>query len=225
MEGPTKKPVKILTTGKGSNPNKPSNTNKPSHKGKTIHWRSIAIEFSSVVFAVLLALFLNEWRQDKRNQDSVEQARLLIKHEISRNLGELDSVIVRQHEKHAKFLEYSRNTKDKPTILNAISYGGGLTIPTLEQTTWETIKLNRTIELFTLEELKLYSSLYSFQRLINEHNQRITEIFFSSDSFSSDDAKQKQQLDLLLAMLQQSLEWETEIMGSYKKAIETSPVN
>ncbi len=54
----------------------------------------IAIEFISVVFAVLLALGLNHWRENTINEQLAEDSYQRIKNEINDNVLELDSSLV-----------------------------------------------------------------------------------------------------------------------------------
>ncbi len=54
----------------------------------------IAIEFISVVFAVLLALGLNHWRENTLNEQLAEDSYQRIKKEINDNVLELDSSLV-----------------------------------------------------------------------------------------------------------------------------------
>lgn len=71
---------------------------------KQISFWPLFIEFASVVFAVLLALGLNSYKQ---NQDLREESRLLSKKNLAdcqRNLLELDT-IYHQNEAYLKYLD------------------------------------------------------------------------------------------------------------------------
>ncbi|MEQ9299124.1 MAG: hypothetical protein RIF33_11190 [Cyclobacteriaceae bacterium] len=54
----------------------------------------IAVEFISVVFAVLLALGLNHWRENKINEQLAADSYQRIQREVQDNIAELDSSLI-----------------------------------------------------------------------------------------------------------------------------------
>ncbi len=59
----------------------------------TINKQQLFLEFISVVFAVLLALFLNGWRESMKTDKLVERVKHTIKEEVAHNKDEIEAVI------------------------------------------------------------------------------------------------------------------------------------
>ena len=59
----------------------------------TINKQQLFLEFISVVFAVLLALFLNGWRESMKTNELVERVQHTIKEEVAHNREEVEAVI------------------------------------------------------------------------------------------------------------------------------------
>lgn len=74
----------------------------------------IAVEFVSVVFAVLLALGLNHWRENTINEQLATDSYQRIKNEINDNVAELDSSLV-------EFDQYLEQIAKEKVLLDSLA--------------------------------------------------------------------------------------------------------
>lgn len=125
----------------------------------------IGIEIFSVVFAVLLALGLNEWRKNKSNHELVKDAYSNIKAEITRNHENLIPVLA-EHDSLYNLLDslvtrLKENDNDFDFAINELSFA------TLSNTAWETCKITNSIGYMDFKDVMEISDVYNVQKIYN----------------------------------------------------------
>lgn len=101
----------------------------------------IAIEVYSVVLAVLLALGVDEWRENRKNEKLAKQAEYNIKKEIKVNIKRLEDISA----------NYRKDIIIVDSLLNVCQNSKGeISLPVnsftlISNTVWETVKSTKTI--------------------------------------------------------------------------------
>jgi len=124
----------------------------------------IAIEVSSVVLAVLLALGVDEWRENRKNEKLAKQAEYNIKKEIKVNIKRLEYISA----------NYRKDIIIVDSLLNVCQNSKGeISLPVnnftlISNTVWETVKSTKTINHIELNTVLFYSTFYQLFDIYNQ---------------------------------------------------------
>ena len=123
----------------------------------------IAMEVFSVVFAESLALFVNEWRQDRSDQALAARALEAVVEEVRSNRDGLVST-VEQHQESLDSLRVTIAAIDAGAI---DSLGGSLQydVALLKGTAWETARMTQVIIHMEYETVAELSGIYELQAM------------------------------------------------------------
>ena len=138
--------------------------NQPKKILDKITFKTIAVEVFSVVFAVLLALGLNNWWQERSNEKLGEEALKNIVLEMERNMHELDTAM-EQLQSQLDLLNSEReryeNNKDSTLTL-------GYSHTVLSDNAWKTANITQAVLYVDPELIMEISDLYSVQELYSD---------------------------------------------------------
>jgi len=123
----------------------------------------IGIEIFSVVFAVLLALSLNEWRKNASNRQLVNKAYSNIYIEINTNMEKLASVVP-QYDSLIYILD-SVITRMERNDTNFHFTFGNFNLELLSHTAWDAAKVTNSVNLMNFEEVIEISGVYDAQEI------------------------------------------------------------
>ncbi|MDJ0842141.1 MAG: hypothetical protein QNK37_36915, partial [Acidobacteriota bacterium] len=112
-------------------------------------WRTLGLEFLSIVTGISLALLANDWHRDwsnrKRGKESLEH----IRQEIMRNHNDIEKTLPRLKEALDLLKEYQGVTdKAMVEVLSEIiqKQKHGFNFPILQHPSWETAKSTGTVK-------------------------------------------------------------------------------
>ena len=144
---------------------------------KSISFWQVLIEFISVVFAVLLALGLNSYKQNKDLQD---EARLLsnkIIRECERNMLELDTAL-RQNMEFKLYVDSLRAAEEMPN-----SFDISISSELMTRSAWDFTKASRSFsyldESFLEEAAALYERQDYYMHISNQLFQSLGNMIMS----------------------------------------------
>lgn len=133
------------------------------------------IEAVLIVFSVLLALAVNEWRAENARAQKAQTALKAIRSELKANRGEMSEA----HEHHSSnrdtLMYYKREGLKPPMQLLA---KGIFNPATVNNTAWETAKESGIIDYFDYELVLDLSSLYQRQIEYKELGNAIAQNFY-----------------------------------------------
>ncbi|MEO9803890.1 MAG: hypothetical protein ABJF04_11605 [Reichenbachiella sp.] len=123
----------------------------------------LLMEFASVVFAVLLALGLNHWREAEAERKVAEKALINVFLEVHINQKDVANEITTYSER----IEEVRVIKDLFDNREGedISYSLGFNLPLLSNSAWNVANNTGAIKDFELELLMELSDIYAFQEM------------------------------------------------------------
>lgn len=124
----------------------------------------LALEAASVIFAVLVALAVDEWRGERANHEIANRALTGIAKEIEVNQRELRGT----HEENEDFLA----RLDSAISANATGASAGFQYALLSASAWETAQITRATSYVDYDLVQSLARTYELQSLFIE-NQRV----------------------------------------------------
>lgn len=139
---------------------------------KKISYKSLLLEFVSVIFAVLVALGVNEYWKDRSNQQLADKSIKNILIEIKSN----QTLLARHHKYHKSMLEktdslLSKNSKNE--------YDLSLKSGILLNTAWKSANIANSILYFDYETITKLTVIYNLQELYAKEIDKLYTLFGS----------------------------------------------
>ncbi len=125
----------------------------------------LLIEAGSVAFAVLLALFVDQWRENRSNIQLAERAEESIMAEVRNNLERLEAQALARD----SLVAYTRDVRqalvdDEPLESIDVNYTPAL----LARTAWETAQVTRALHFIDYDKVARIGRIYEVQELYEE---------------------------------------------------------
>lgn len=172
--------------------------------------RAIALEMVSVVAAVLIALGVSEWNQNRTHQQNVVAALQKITSEMAQNIAILEITL-----------------KNNQQIVDNLSdpNQGGQYIPALQiqQTAWNTALSTGTSKHMSYDKLYALSKVYSLQEVYKSFSYKLVETMMHTNAMAiALDPEIKSSLDVPSQSFDDYfvlvVSIETALLDSFKKA-------
>lgn len=153
----------------------------------------IAVESVLIVFTVLLALAVNEWREGRRQAQVVDRAIENVRNEIEHNKAEVEQTLPYHNELIEAVSDWME--RDEPggrapvETLKELA-PRGLFPPLLKDAAWESAVFTRTVNDFPYELVLTLSTVYEAQEEgVGSTVPRIVDVLMTRDGFdpSSDE--------------------------------------
>lgn len=143
-------------------------------------------EILSIIFAVLFALVVNEWRQNSNNQALGQSSLNKIIIEIKSNQEQLANSIISQQKLIGKLDSLLLILDQKDPEISGPKYSFSF----LEQTAWEAAKTTKAIEYIDIDVISRITKVYTTTKLYNDLcNRAIDQLIFAGDFESIKDVK------------------------------------
>ncbi len=178
-----------------------------------INWSTLFLEVFSVILAILLALWVNQYQQEKEDRKNALIHLTRITEEVKRNLESLNP----HYNKNKERLFYSRkliNDFEGKVLSNddrIISLGYSFT--PLENTEWEVAKLTAAIADMEPDIISNLSQIYLAQNLYGEHWAEFTKQFASGNV----DIQDRKETDRYLGSIQFSTMASSRLINYYEQ--------
>ena len=190
-------------------------------------WQRIAVEIFSIVFAVILALVVNEWRQNYNRQREVSRALELVRSEIIENKKGMEETIANQiaYRDSFKAILFSKSKKQLKNKSFAKVYAdlqqqikNGLQIAPMLSTAWITAKELGIVRDIDYSLAMAFSEMEEQNRLVNYRFQAMTDIFYGSEFFKQGSAEKF--VGSAFVVLTDLISAEQELVKIYDKILE-----
>ncbi|OJJ21396.1 hypothetical protein BKI52_12625 [marine bacterium AO1-C] len=148
-------------------------------------FRKLTFEFISILFAVLLALFLNQCKEDRKNRKLAQQSEKEITDEMQRNLKDLEQIQQANKKRLTSFREWKRRYKADPKTDYEPLFGFDHAL--LRDNGWQSAVLYQAVPHMRKDFVKQVTETYSLQRFYMHY----AENYFNSlgNELHSDDSK------------------------------------
>jgi hypothetical protein len=130
------------------------------------------IEGVSVAFAVLLALAVDEWREDRSNRQLGARAEASVLAEVRTNMERLDENAAAR-DSLLTYLAGVRAALERDKELGSISVD--FTPAFLATTAWETARVTRAVHFMDYDRVARMGRLYDFQNLYERSEESFVE--------------------------------------------------
>ena len=175
--------------------------------------KKIVVEFVSVVFAVLLALGLNHWREDIAEKKLARKALRNIIVEIKSNIKSLSDVRLENEEKIVEL----RKTASQIKSGEENDYSIGYNHPIMSNSAWTIANSTGAIKDMDLDMVLELSELYIFQDMFQDNGFSYFKVISSPGYRTSDLAA----VESLIAQYEASQQFGTGLKNGLEDFLET----
>jgi len=174
------------------------------------------LEMLSVIFAILVALWVNQIHQDHENGNRAKVQQQRIQEEVSRNLAQLEPHFVRNHDlliSAQKLIEEMANPQPNsgPQYVTL-----GYSFNSLDNTEWEVAKLTGVIAHLESNDISILSNIYLDQELYSDHWSSFTKKF----ALGSLDINSTKETNEYLGAIQFTNSVSSRLIDNYKRYLE-----
>ena len=158
-------------------------------------------EILLVVIGILVALWINNWNENRKIESNTKQSLERIKSEILSNKGKIDWV-KKYHLMVKDNLEEITLPKTEEEVKSTLSFWKGLNIPRLQESSFQTAIQTGISKDMNIELLESLNELYTFQETYNEFGKTASSALHDKD-FS--DVKNFKRISVFLHMVMTDL--------------------
>jgi hypothetical protein len=162
------------------------------------------IEVGSIIFAVLFALWVNEWRSTIKTKNLAKEQTIRILNEIRANKTELESVLADNKARIDSLYAFQKQKKWwKPKNLDAAKIGWGYNGAELKNAAWETTLMLNIAPALDADFLSDLSDVHGLQRIYDEFGMELLRKFATETSLLKDNFQmvlEKHKYNLLVAL-------------------------
>lgn len=187
-------------------------------KFQKIPFGQLSIEFLSVVFAVLLALGLNSYKQSLDTTAEARQLKRAILTECKNNLAKIDSVLIQNQ----WYVDYLDSIVQLPTAEQKGKFQFSYEIELLARGAWDVAQNNQASSSLDQDFLHEVSDLYNLQDFYMDFSKdMISQMGTTLSSY-----RKLEEVDLILSMHYKISVINTfalELQQTYRKLLQTYP--
>ncbi len=148
---------------------------------RDIKWSTLLLEIFSVILAILLALWVNEYQQEKEDEENAIIHLKRITDEVSRNLNTLSPHNNANNKRLISLRKMISSFEGKLLSDDERIITVGYSFDPLENTEWEVVKLTGIIAHMEPDVISTLSQIYLAQELYIEHWTEFTKQFASGN--------------------------------------------
>jgi hypothetical protein len=140
-----------------------------------------------VVFGILIALFINSWNEQRKDENYLEGIFASIKQELQESKTEINENIPKQMRLIDSLSRYLRD--EKMSIIEIAEKADGLHAPQIRTNSWVAVSKTK-IELVDYEKLKVLSDIEDTKELFKEKLKFLMNFAFTNMRDSSIEKKE-----------------------------------
>ncbi|HEX2094784.1 MAG TPA: hypothetical protein VHG28_20435 [Longimicrobiaceae bacterium] len=171
----------------------------------------LALEAASVVFAVLLALAVDEWRENRSRRELAERARIAILQEVRANRAELTET----RRDHVALMARLGTRTRQPGSDSSVALEVNFSISLLTSAAWQTAQVTQAVHLLDYDWTSRVARLYELQALYNETQRRLADRITDLGDLAGSDPQPQRIIELVRTPLQVVIRLEDALIGEY----------
>tara|TARA_R110001592_G_scaffold155072_4_gene384555 strand:+ start:4045 stop:4584 length:540 start_codon:yes stop_codon:yes gene_type:complete len=134
-------------------------------------------EIVPVIMGILIALFINNWNEDRKDKEYLDQILSSIEKELEESNTELKQVIPRQLASMDTIASYFNN--DAVSLYNIMIKGNGIQMPRIKTNSWNALA-NSRIELIEYEQLSALADIEERKENLTLRIEKQMEFIFQN---------------------------------------------
>ena len=139
--------------------------------------RKLLREIIPVIIGILIALFINNWNEDRKDKKYLSQIFSSIENELEESLIDMKQVIPKQPAS-VDTLDYYINN-EKVTLYEIIMKSNGIHMPFIKTNSWNSIA-NSKIELIEYEKLSDLSDIEELKENLAQRTEKQMDFIFQN---------------------------------------------
>lgn len=163
-----------------------------------------------VILGILIALFINNWKENRANERYVERALTTISMEINENLSSITDVLPRHYALMEEVMTHLEN--DTLGILEIVGRAGGVQSPTIKSAAWKFF-LNSKSELIDYEVASALVEMDEAKRVMDVKLEQF--LSYSYEKMNATSSVDKQQFLIYFSNIVDSEETLQELYQTY----------
>ncbi len=144
--------------------------------------KKVFIDIIPVLIGILLALFINNWRQSVSDKKYIQNSISAIVEENKANMDELKYAMRRQRQILDTLNRYMED--DNVSLAQAVHRGNGLYTPDLKSITWTFLVQDSKHTLVTYDYISKLADIEKYESLISRYNIKVNDIFYQPAYYS-----------------------------------------
>jgi len=148
--------------------------------------KSLLKETIAVIIGILIALFINNWNEDRKDKEYLDQIYASIEKELEESSLDLKRIIPRQLASVDTINHYMNN--DKVSLYEIILKADGIQKPLIKTNSWNSIASSK-IELMDYEKLSTLSDIVERKENLNQRIQQ--QMTYAFQNFEKTDKNKK----------------------------------
>ncbi|RLC24927.1 MAG: hypothetical protein DRH21_04710 [Deltaproteobacteria bacterium] len=150
-------------------------------KNKRLNIQRLIFEFISVSFAVLIALLVNQWREDHNNDKLAEKAIYNIKQELQENKDVMD-ILIPSHKSILSHIDSIIERKEKN--ISNVDSNISIDVTLISSSAWEMAEITNAIFYLDFDDANKMAKVYNLQSYYESIIKQF--ILKNSNSYQSD---------------------------------------
>ncbi|MCC8359371.1 DUF6090 family protein [Salinimicrobium sediminilitoris] len=158
------------------------------------YFKAFIKEIVPIVFGILIALYINNWNENRKDNRYINQ----ISTSIDKELTETNKEIMDNIKVQKSFLDtlnlYLEN--DKISLLDITLKAGGIDIPTIKINSWKAIS-NSKIELMEYNKVSTLANIEEQKEILKMKTEKLADFLYSNTKETGKEKKEFMKLMML----------------------------
>lgn len=134
-------------------------------------------EIIPIIIGILIALFINNWNEDRKDKEYLDQIFSSIENELKESIIDIKNVIPKQMASVDTIKIYLNN--EKVTLYEIMMRANGIQMPIIKTNSWNAIA-NSKIELIEYEKLSALSGIEERKENLTQRIEKQMEYIFQN---------------------------------------------
>jgi hypothetical protein len=175
--------------------------------------KKLVIDMIPVVLGVLIALFINEWKQNSDNKRFLANVFESVDKEMELNIMEFNKVLPKQQALIDTVRAYMDN--DQIQLVELVSKANGIQVPSVRNTSWKSF-LNSKMELVNFETISQLTDIDESKQLMGKKLDGFMDFIIKESVSTSTDSKK-----LMVIQLLNLIDSEQQLLHLYQTYLDT----
>ncbi|WP_428223728.1 hypothetical protein [Flavobacterium sp.] len=144
-------------------------------------------EIIPVIAGILIALFIDNWNNDRKDKNYIDQVFSTINSELEETQQEIKRDIPQQKSLVDSLAHYANNPK--VTVLDVAMKCGGIQIPNIKMNAWKSVS-NAKIDLIGYNKITSLSNIEELKGVLKDKTDFLMQLLYSNMYTTEKDKKQ-----------------------------------